>query len=514
MARNKAKTSAANSSVPAGATRPPVVVVLGHVDHGKTTLLDAIRKTEVAAREYGGITQSIGAYQVSLSPQGENSSREKEMSRGILRQAQDEYAPRMLTFIDTPGHEAFTKMRSRGVSVADIAVLVVAANDSVMPQTAESIKIIKEAKIPYVVAVNKIDLPEANFDKVVKDLLRHEVMLEGYGGDVPVVKVSAKKGEGVKELLGLLGLMADMAGLKGDDDAPLSAVIIESRMDKGRGPLGTAVVKNGTLRVGDEIYVEGKKSKIRALIDYKNEQISEVGPGTPVVILGLSTVPSVGTEVSSTLLPTSESSSPVTTAGLAKSSQTGEQSLNLILKADTVGALEAITATIPGNVNLLQSSVGEITDADVLLAKPAKAIILGFNVKVAPTALKLAEIEKVLVRTYKIIYELLDELADAAAGMLTPEETEETLGAGQIIAEFPFEKLRVAGTRVTDGRIARGDLVRVTRGEEVIGESKIKSARISREEANRVEKGRECGILLEPQVDFRVGDAIISYRIV
>ncbi len=484
MAKNKPTTS---GSVSGGSQhRPPVVVVLGHVDHGKTSLLDAIRKTEVAAREYGGITQSIGAYQITT---GEG---------------------KKITFIDTPGHEAFGKMRSRGASVADIAILVVAANDSVMPQTAESIKIIKEAKIPYIVAINKIDLPEANVDKVIQDLLRYEVMLESYGGDVPFIKISAKKGDGIKELLDLIALVADMTELPGSAEGKLLAIVIESRLDKGRGAIGTAIVKDGTIKVGQEIYIEDKKSKVRALYDWQGKQIPEAVAGMPVEIIGLSDVPVVGGVVTDALVEKSSTE----TAVLSKSSQEEGQTLNLILKADTVGSLEAIVATIPANVNLLTSAVGEINEADVLLARSSRAIILGFNVKIAPQAVKLAEIEKVLVRTYKIIYELLDELTDAAAGMLTPEVKEEVLGVGQIIAEFPFEKLRIAGTRVTDGRIARGDLVRITRGEEVVGEAKIKSVRVGREEINKVDKGRECGLLLDPQVDFRVGDAIISYRIV
>ncbi|MBI4099443.1 hypothetical protein HY440_00390 [Candidatus Microgenomates bacterium] len=395
-------------------------------------------------------------------------------------------------------------MRSRGASVADIAVLVVAANDSVMPQTVESIKIIKEAKIPYLVAINKVDLPEANVDKVISDLGRHEVALEGYGGDVPYVKISAKKSEGVRELLDLIRLLADISDVKGDEKGNLEAIVIESRMDKNRGPLATVVVKNGVLSVGQEIYVDGVKSKVRALIDYKNSQFSEASPGSPAEILGLTLVPQVGAKLS--LSP-----NVVVAAQLAaqKSVQESGQSLALILKADTFGSLEAITALIPTNVNVVSSGVGEISEADILLARSTRAIVLGFNVKVASPATKLAEIEKVLVRTYKIIYELLDELKDAAAGMLTQIETEEVLGKGVIVAEFPFEKSRICGTKVTEGRIARGDMVKI--GE---AKSKIKSVRIGKEETNKVEVGKECGIFLDPQIDFKVGDDIIAYRII
>jgi len=428
-------------------SRPPIVVVLGHVDHGKTTLLDAIRSSDVVSGEYGGITQSIGAYQVNN-----------------------------ITFIDTPGHEAFSAMRSAGTKVADIAVLVVAANDSVMPQTAESIKIIQETNTPYIVAINKIDLPEANFDKTVQDLLRHNVLLENYGGDVPFVKISAKNKTGIKELLELITLLAEVNEIKGDPEAPLEFTVIESKMAKNRGPVSAIIVRNGTIKVGE--------NNVRALIDWQGKNILSAGPGTPVEVLGWAKPP----------------------IDLIQNRATTGEDLNLILKADTNGSLTAILAKIPSNVKLIQNSTGEISDADVLLAKSTKAIILGFNVK--NSAAKLAENEKVLVRTYKIIYELLDELQDAANGMLMPVETEEILGKGEILAEFPFEKLKIAGAKVTDGRFARGDLIRINDQQ-----SKIKSLRVGKEEVNKVEKGKDCGVLLDPQIDFKPGDDIIAYRL-
>lgn len=430
-------------------SRPPIVVILGHVDHGKTTLLDAIRKTDTAAKEYGGITQSIGAFQTN----------------GI-------------TFIDTPGHEIFSQMRSIGAKVADIAVLVVAADNSVMPQTIESIKIIQEAKIPFIVAINKVDLPDANIDKVIQDLLRHEVLLENYGGQVPFVKISAKKNEGVKELLELIELLAQMNSITGDPDGALDYFVLESRIDKTRGWVVNLIVRNGTLKVG--------QNDVRALIDCHGKNILTAGPGEPVSVLGWTSQPACRQ------------------AGMTK-----ENSLNLILKADTAGSLEAIKNKLPENINLLEASPGEVTEKDILLAKSTKGVILGFNVKVVPAALKLAQIEKILVRTYKIIYELLDELQDAAAGMLEPIETEEILGTGQIIAEFPFEKQRICGIKVTEGRIARGDKVRIKNLE-----SRIKSLRIGKEEGTKAEAGKECGVLLDPQIDFSLGDDIISYRLV
>ncbi len=491
MAKTSKKNTAASPT-----TRPPVVVVLGHVDHGKTTLLDTIRQTSIAASEHGGITQGIGAYQVALD--------------------QD----RKITFIDTPGHEAFSQMRSFGTKVADIAILVVAANDSVMPQTIESIQIIKEANIPFIVAINKIDLPDANVDKVTQDLLRYEVMLESFGGQIPMVKVSAKQNQGITELLELIDLLAKMTGLSGNAENPLKGTIIESRLDKGRGAVATAIIQDGTIKVAQPVFINGQLVKVRALIDYTGAHISEATCGMPVEILGLAQVPTIGAKLQGELPDTTGDVALIKTRAHGSSKEDSE-SLKLILRADTVGSLDAIMAKIPDNVTTLSSEVGEITDADVLLAKSTKAIILGFATKIRPTALKLAEADRVLVRTYKIIYELLSELDDAAAGMLEPITTEEILGVGQIIAEFPFDKTKIAGTKVMDGRLARGDQARITRhdaqnesGEIIVGLARIKALRVQKDESNKVEKGKECGVLLDSEVDFRPGDAIICYRIV
>lgn len=448
--------------------RSPVVVVMGHVDHGKTSLLDVIRKTDVAAKEYGGITQSIGAYQAS----------------GI-------------TFIDTPGHEAFGKMRSRGANVADIAILVVAANDSVMPQTVESIKIIQEAKIPFIVAINKTDLPEANTEKVLQDLLRHNVQVEKFGGTVPFIEISAKQNKGIKELLDLINLMWDMNEKK-EETNDLKAIIIESKMDKNKGPVATAIVKSGELTVGEKIFVGDKEHKIRMLFDYNEKQIPSARSGMPVLILGFTEVPEVGATI------TSEQG--VVNSEQSKKQMNKENALNLILRTDTAGSVEAIIPKLPENINILDSGTGEITEKDILHAKTTGSIVIGFNIKVRPSVLDLAKTEKVILRTYKIIYELLDELKDAADGALEKLITEEVLGVGKIVAEFPFEKLRVCGVKVMDGRLARGDRVR-------IGEihSKIKDIRISKEQANKVEAGKECGVFLDPQIDFKLGDDIIAH---
>ncbi len=468
--------------------RAPVVVIMGHVDHGKTTLLDSIRKTDVAAREYGGITQKIGAYQVNVEDG-------------------------KLTFIDTPGHEAFTKMRSQGAKVADVAILVVAANDSVKPQTIESIKIIQEAKIPYVVAINKIDLPDANIDRTIQDLIRYEVMVEGYGGDVPVAKISAKTGQGIKELLDLVKLLCEVNGLSGSAGGELSGIVIESKLDKAKGAIATVIVKDGAMRVGETVFFGQSETKIRSLIDYQGKQLSEAEAGMPVEVLGLALVPKVGEMVAkkAVVATTARAVGLVSNRKEATTENRSEQ-LQLILRADTAGSLEAISLSIPENVTVISAETGDISEADVLHAKSTRGIILGFNVKVSASAQKLAESEKILVRTYRIIYELLEELADAASGMLESLQNEEILGVGQIVAEFPFEKLRVAGIRVTDGRMAKGDKVRVTRAQDTIGEGRVRSLRIGKEEANKAEKGKECGVIIEPQFDFHLGDAILSIR--
>jgi len=469
-------------------SRPPIVVVMGHVDHGKTSLLDAIRSADVASGEHGGITQSIGAYQVTVNGEPESTVN-------------------LITFIDTPGHLAFTKMRSHGAKVADIAVLVVAANDSVMPQTVESIKIIQDAKIPFVVAINKMDLPEANFDKVVQDLLKHGVLLENYGGDVPFIKVSAKKKEGIKELLELLDLMWEMQEIKSDPAATLEAIVIESKLDKNRGPIASVVVRNGTLRAGQKIYIDAVESKIRGLFNYLQKPITEALPGTPVEIIGLAKVPPTGAAVSNTLI-----AQEIPENKRALATNPVENQLNVVIKADTLGSLEAILASLPTNVTVLEAGVGDVNANDILTAKNTKSIVLGFNNSINPAARNLMETEKVLVRTYKIIYELLDEISDAAAGMLEINQVE-TLGKGQILAEFPFNGLKIAGTKVLEGRLARGDLIKLMRGKDTtVGESKVKSVRLGREEITKVEAGKECGVLLDPQLDFLPGDILEAFK--
>ncbi|MBI4062420.1 GTP-binding protein [Candidatus Gottesmanbacteria bacterium] len=472
-------------------SRPPIVAVLGHVDHGKTTLLDFIRKSNVAAREHGGITQHIGAYQI-------------------------ETKNRAITFIDTPGHEAFAQMRSRGAKLADIAILVVAADDSVKPQTKESIEQINRAGIPMIIAVNKIDLPAANIDRVKQDLAKNGVQVEGFGGDVPIVPVSAKVGTGISELLDMILLVSDMKGIPSQPHANLEAVVIETRVDPGKGMVATLIVKTGTLRVGMPLY-EGTKqiAKVRACFDEYGKRVVEALPSRPVETLGFTVLPTVGTIIFNA------PGSLVTAPPKKKVDQMPdflkpieeEQKLKVIIKADTAGSLEAVRNSLPEQVTLVGTGIGDINDADVLLAKSSGSIIIGFNVSAKPPVAKLAQTEKVIFRTYKLIYEFINEIGDVVSGLKEVIAPERELGAGQIIAEFPFEKTRIAGTRVSSGRLAKGDTVKIMRGEAEVGRAKIKSLRHGKDDITRAEVGIECGVLLDQKLDFQLGDAIIAFTI-
>lgn len=471
--------------------RPPIVAVLGHVDHGKTSLLDVIRETSVASREHGGITQHIGAYQAHN-----------------------------ITFIDTPGHEAFAKMRSRGATVADIALLVVAADDSVKPQTIESIEQIKAAGVSMIVVVNKIDLPTANVDKVKQDLARNGVQVEGFGGDVPIATVSAKAKTGIKELLDLIVLVSQMKELKSEPTVPFEGAVIETRVDKGRGLVATVIVKRGTLRAGIQLY-EGQKNigRIRAMFDEYGKPVKDALPSRPVEILGFTALPAVGAQLfdAPRAITPGPSQAPIQAEGgsdlpdwLKPVAEQEKEKLNIVLKADTAGSIEAIVAAFSDRIKIVASSVGDISEADILLARGAKAFVIGFNVKCPPAVAKLAQMEKVVYRTYNIIYELLDEMADVVAGMKEVLTQERELGVGTIIAEFPYEKTRIAGTRIDSGRLARGDSVKLMRDEAEIGRAKIKSIRKGKEETTKMEEGSQCGILLDRDVAFVINDAIIA----
>lgn len=473
-------------------TFPPVVSVLGHVDHGKTTLLDAIRKTNIAIREHGGITQKIGASTVEIMHEGRK---------------------RRITFIDTPGHEAFSNMRGRGARVADIGILVVSANDGVMPQTKESIAMLKKAAIPFIVAFTKSDLPDAQVEKVKQQLLQQEIIVDSMGGDIPSILVSAKIGTNIKELLDLILLVQE---LNYDDEAkagkvsesnPLEAVVIESKLDVKSGPRATVVVKNGKMHVKDMIVAGGAKGKVKALTTDTGASLPVASIGDAIEVLGFESVPSVGSIVTRE----GETATPITAPQAHKSREIPEGTvLSLILVADTQGSLEALQYSLPEGVFLMEAKTGDVSEADVLMAKTANAFILTFNIKLKPEVIKFAMTEKVLVKNYTIIYELLDELKDAVEGKVL-SGMEQLYGAAQIQATFPYEKTIVLGIKVIEGRIAKGDKIRIIRNDIVIGESSISSLRQGKNTASKVEKNQEAGILISPFLDFQVGDVIVSH---
>ncbi len=485
MDKNSDKSTTSDSLI------VPVVAVLGHVDHGKTTLLDAIRKTDIASREHGGITQSIGASKIELVHEGKK---------------------RFITFIDTPGHEAFAKMRGRGAQAADLALLIVSSVDGVMPQTKESIQIIKAAKVPFIVVLTKSDLPDKNIEMVKQQLVKEEVMIEGYGGDVPVIEVSSRKGDNIKELLDLILLVMEMSGeKKGSENGELEAIIIESRLDQKSGPKATVVVKNGTLNVRDEVWAGDAKAKIRALITDKGDQVKSVTIGEAVEILGFEKVPPVGSVVHKGFI-TSTIQTEATQEPAAYNPNFSEQEhpVSIILAADTQGSLEALLNALPPEINIVLAKTGDISTADVLLAKPTKALVIGFNKKISGDVANLARTEKIIAKNYNLIYELIDELKDALVGKKLSFE-EKIFGVAQILASFPFDKQIVIGIKITDGRIAKGDKVRIVRGENIIGESSVTSLRQGKNTLSKVEGGQEAGVILSPQIDFNVGDMLISH---
>lgn len=481
-------------------TRPPIVTILGHVDHGKTTLLDYIRKSSVASREHGGITQHIGAYQV-------------------------EHEEKLITFIDTPGHAAFEKMRSRGAKVADIAVLVVAIDDGIMPQTDEAIKHIQEAKVPLIVAVNKIDLSgldiKIQMEKLKKQLSDRKILVEEYGGDVPIIPLSAKNGEGVDKLLEMITLVAEMNEFKADPAAAVAGVVIESTLDKFKGAIATILVRNGQLKKGDQINVGGVVGKIRGMFDFNGKSVDIVGPSTPVEVLGLGEVPPVGAKLGEEPQTEGDLKEAEVRSLVDRLREKDAKSLKLVIKADKQGSLEAVQGSLEKYnqerkvVDIISLATGDITEDNIKLAATIGAIVIGFNVKIAPTAQRLAENEHVLVRTYTIIYELLEDIEDVVSTLLEVGQLEEVFGKANIIAEFPFGKSeRVAGCRVIEGEIAKGHKIRVIRDGQNIGEAKLKSLRKVKEEVNKVEKGNDCGMLFDPPVDFAVNDVVESFRVI
>ena len=517
-------------TTPSYISRPPIVTVMGHVDHGKTTLLDTIRKTNIANQEYGSITQHIGAYQVTVTPKGEQSSRATPSSlskgsrgiqpdKGILRQAQDDFVSsgHKITFIDTPGHEAFSKMRSRGANVADIVVLVVAANDGVLPQTIESIAHIKAAKIPCIVGLNKMDLPDLLPDKIKKQLTKAGLTLEENGGETPVVPISAKTGAGIDKLLETILLLADLFQVKEVDHKKFSAVVIESSLSQSKGPVATTIVRSGTIQIGQEVVCDNQSFRVRALLDFRGKNILIASASEPVEVLGWKILPEVGNmvyskeQVALAVKDKSPLSKERKTQALAATAhrELTEEKIKLIIKSDTAGTLEAITSSLKNNLEIISGAVGTISESDILLAKTTGAIVVGFHLSPSSNIVKLAQSEKVIIKTYNLIYELFKEI-DEVAEALKHGNLVEVLGEAKIVALFPYESDLVAGIKVTSGRIARGDQVKVMRVDKEIGRSRIKSLRERKKDINRAELGMEAGVILSQKIDFLTGDSIIS----
>ena len=494
--------------------RPPVVTIMGHVDHGKTSLLDALRKTDVVSGEAGGITQHIGAYQVTLAG-GDK-----------------------ITFLDTPGHAAFTAMRARGASVTDIVILVVAADDGVMPQTREAIDHAKAAGVPIIVAINKCDLPGADPNRVRQELLQHDMVVEQMGGDVLDVEVSAKNGTGLDKLEEAILLQAEVMELGANPDRSAEGVVVEAKLEKGRGAVTTALVQRGTLKVGDIMVVGKEWGRIRALVDDHGNNVKDAGPSFPVEVLGLSGTPDAGDEFQvvenerrarevSSYREDQERDEKITALGRASLEQmfaniaAGEvRELPLVIKTDVQGSAEAISASLNQfateevAANVLLSAVGGITESDVTLAKASNAIIMGFGVRANSQARTLAEREGVELRYYNIIYELLDDVKGMLSGLLSPRSEEKVLGAAQVLETFDITKVgRIAGCRVLDGIVRRNARVRVLRDGVPLFDGAIKNLKHHKDEVREIKAGQECGILLDGFHDVEVGDEIEAYEL-
>jgi translation initiation factor IF-2 len=491
--------------------RPPVVTVMGHVDHGKTSLLDAIRKANVTATEAGGITQHIGAYQVEI-------------------------ANKKITFLDTPGHEAFTAMRARGAQVTDISVVVVAADDGVMPQTVEAINHSKAAKVPIIVAINKIDKPDANPERVKQELTEYNLVAEEWGGDTIMVPVSAKTQEGISYLLEMILLVAEMAELKANPKRDARGTVIEAELDKGRGPVATVLVQKGTLRIGDNIVAGTTFGKVRAMIDDKGRRVKSAGPSTPVVVLGFSDVPPVGEQ----FVGVKEEKDARYIAGKFQIKKREEdlnktarvslddlfkqisegmvKDLNLVVKADVQGSVEALSqalinlSTSEVRVNIIHSGVGTISESDVMLAATSNAVIIGFNVRPDTNTRKAAESEGVDIKLYRVIYDAIDEVKAAMAGLLDPTYKEVVIGHAEVRQTFKVPKVGIiAGCYISDGKITRQAEVRVIRDGIVIHEGHIDSLKRFKDDVKEVLSGYECGIGIENFNDIKVGDIIEGF---
>ncbi len=501
-----------------GATvpRPPIVTIMGHVDHGKTSLLDAIRHANVVAGEAGGITQHIGAYQV-VAPGGET-----------------------ISFIDTPGHAAFTAMRARGAKVTDIVVLVVAADDGVMPQTIEAIRHAKAAKAPIIVAINKIDKPESNPQRVMQELLQHDVQVEAFGGDALAVEVSATKQINLDKLLEAIALQAELLDLVADPDRSAEGTVIEARLDRGRGPVATVLVQRGTLRVGQLVVAGSHWGRVRALLNDKGQGVPAAGPSAPVEVLGFDGAPEAGDRVAvvetearareiAEYRERQKREKAVARGPAVRTSLSdmmtnlkaaGRKELPIVVKADVQGSLEAITASVEklGNeevvARVIYGGVGGVTESDVTLAEASHAVIIGFNVRAHKEARDLAEQAGIEIRYYNIIYNLVDDVKAALSGMLSPTLRETMLGNAQILEIFHISRIgNVAGCRVSDGIVQRGAHVRLIRDNVVVHEGKLSTLKRFKDEVGQVQAGQECGMAFENYQDMRAGDVIECYNV-
>ena len=490
--------------------RPPVVTVMGHVDHGKTSLLDAFRKTNVVLGEAGGITQKIGAYQISFN--GEK-----------------------ITFIDTPGHSAFTAMRARGAEVTDIAILVVAADDGIMPQTVEAINHIKAAKVPMIVAINKMDKPEANPDRVKQQLTEHGILPEEWGGDAICVPISAKTGMGLDELKKMILLVAEMEDLKANSNKKATGTIIEAELDKSRGPVATVLVQNGTLKIGDSIISGITYGKVKAMFDENGKTVKKAGPSTPVAVMGFNDVPNSGDAVYAVDENLSKQvinerinkikqerarhTSGVSADDFMNRIHEGSlKNLNVIIKADTQGSVEALKASLEAirndevKVVCIHSGAGGITESDLVLAQTTGSVVVVFNLKTPSKMLQMADSLKVELIESKIIYEVVDQITRLSKGMMAIKYEEKYVGKAEIRMVFKLSSAgKVAGSYVLDGKIQRNAIAKVKRGDELLGDTVIESLKIVKDEKSEVAKGFECGIKLRDNINFQEGDIIECY---
>jgi len=467
--------------------RPPIVALMGHVDHGKTTLLRALRKEEKGGLEAGGITQKISLYQLT-------------------------YKNKKITFIDTPGHAAFSQMRSRGAQVTDLAVLVIAADDGVKPQTKESLKYIHQAKLPFLVAINKIDHPNASVKKVKNQLAEAEVLVEDYGGKIVCVEISAKQKKGLDELQEMILLLAEMEELQADRKSPLQAVVVDSKLDPRKGPTAVLLIKNGCLRIGDQLFAEETSGRVKAIINQENKRIPLAEPAQPIEVLGFKKVPPVGVEVSNQEIIRKRKPAVKTKPAGAKAEPEKTGKIKIILKADSLGSLEALRANLAEEIELIAAEAGRVNESDILLAESTGAQLITFSLQTPKSVQKLAQMKKINIKSYNIIYKLLEDLEKKILKMLEPTIDEEILGQAEIIAEFNIKGSHIAGCKVKKGRLEKKDLLHLQRKDKIIADARIQSLEKEREEVKKAKAGTEVGIVFTRDLDFKIGDDIIAYK--